>query len=347
MVNLINAWFASLYSISPKSKHMLLNQTTIKNLYLKGAKDLTHLTPNQIEEIETTRNYAYLKNLNTELKCSNSIYIHYTDANYPKNLLDCDISPIGIFLRGNNLNLTNPIVAIIGSRNPTDYGKKIAYELSFKLAPYCTIISGLASGIDTIAHEGCLDNNGYTIGVIGCGTKNIYPLSSYKTFNKMYERGSIVSEYSPTIKSKKWHFPARNRIISALCDVLIVVEANIKSGTSITCNEALNLGKDIFAVPARLTDKNSYGCLKLIKDGAFLLNSYKDILEYFCIQEKTSKTSSSIENKVLEFLNTPHSIIDIKNYIGIDISKLSEILIKLEVAGLISQILPNVFKSNT
>lgn len=342
MVNKLNLWFASLYKISPALKYKIIKQMTIEELFKNGSKHLTFLTPIQKEEIENTRNEEYLKILQKDLLNAKANYIHYSDANFPSNLSLIENPPIGIFTKGLNISNNKPIVGIIGTRHPSDYGKQVAYELSYRLAPYCTIISGLAIGIDGIAHQGCIDANGYTIGVIGCGIDKIYPTTNHKLFQNMMTTGTIISEYAPGISSQKWHFPARNRIISALCDILIVVEAKIASGTSITINEALKLGKDIFAVPARINDKNSYGCLKLIKDGAYVLCSYKEILEHLNIQEKPNSEKSSHE-LLYEFLSTEKSTAEIQQFTGLNYNELVKFLLDLEIKGIIKQTTPNMF----
>ena len=178
-----------------------------------------------------------------------------------------------------NLSLLDgKCISIIGSRKNTEYGEKITRQIVRELIiNNINIISGLALGIDSIAHEESLNNDGKTIAVLGNGVNEYYPYRNNKLQNKIGNKGLLISEYPPNIKPIRINFPKRNRIIAALCDSLLVIEANKRSGTMITVNEALNLGKDIMCVPNRV-DEDS-GCNELIKNGAYLVENAFDVLE--------------------------------------------------------------------
>lgn len=179
--------------------------------------------------------------------------------------------------------LKEPSIAIVGCRKYSEYGKKSAYYFSYNLARAgLIIVSGLAKGIDSFSHLGCLAAGGKTIAVIGSGLDNIYPKENLELANKIIECGGcIVSEYPLGIKPEKNHFPARNRIISGLSKAVLVIEAQENSGTSITVDFALEQGRDVFAVPGNINSKNSKGTNLLIQEGAFSALNYKDILENF------------------------------------------------------------------
>ena len=173
-------------------------------------------------------------------------------------------------------------VAIVGSRHNTKYGEEIAYNLAYKLAKKgVVIISGLAYGIDSIGHRGCLDAGGTTIAILGTPIDQIYPRNHKKLAKEIIEQnGAIISEYAPDAKiTPKWTFLERNRLISGLSDIVVVVEAAEKSGSLNTAAHALDQGKTVFAVPGNITNPYSQGCNKLIKQGAFPYTSPDDILQ--------------------------------------------------------------------
>ena len=179
--------------------------------------------------------------------------------------------------------LTTTLFGIVGCRLATNEGKIIARTIARELADRnINIISGLAIGIDKYAHLGALDSDiGKTIAVLGCGLGDdeVYPYQNKKVFERILEKGGcILSEYTIGTKPEQAHFPARNRIISALSDKVIVVEAKNRSGSLITANWALEQGKDVFAVPGNLFSKNYVGTNNLIKDGAFLFSDIEDVL---------------------------------------------------------------------
>lgn len=341
---LYKLWISSLYSIGPTTFQKIISNYSIKDFYNLSEYKLDYLSPSQIKEIKASKSVSYMTSIEKLLMENNSYVISFLDENYPEKLKNINLPPKSLFVKGKTLSLNSPCVSIIGSRNPTSYGLGVAYELSNRLSKYCTIISGMALGIDVQAHIGALESKNYTIGVIGTGIDMTYPIKNSATYEKMFSYGTIISEYSFGIPPKPWHFPARNRIISALSDVVIVVEAKIKSGTSITVNEALEQGKDVFAVPARINDLNSSGCLNLIKDGAYLLQSYKDVLCMLGIKE--NENTIPIREKIMNLLITPKSIIDLLNETDFTERELIKILIDLESKNLIHQHLPGFFMSN-
>lgn len=177
--------------------------------------------------------------------------IKITDNNYPQKLKNIQNPPMQLYVLGDETILNNFGLAIIGCRQYSDYGKKVAKELSFKLAKQgINIISGMARGIDSFAHISCLSAGGKTIAVLGSGFNNIYPKENLELFKEIIKNGgAVITEYSPDTRPLGTNFPIRNRIISGLSDGIIVVEARRQSGTLITVDYALEQGKDVFAVP--------------------------------------------------------------------------------------------------
>lgn len=210
-------------------------------------------------------------------------HILYEDKEYPKRLKEIEDAPLAIFVK-NELPQDNiPSVAIIGSRGCSAYGKAAAMEYAKVLAKNdIQIISGLAMGIDGIAQDCAYKEGGMTFGVLGCGVDICYPKSNERIYDNLSNnKGGLISEYTLGTAGKKWHFPMRNRIISALSDAVIVIEAREKSGTLITVDAALEQGKDVFALPGRIYDDLSYGCNCLIRQGAEILISPETFLEDF------------------------------------------------------------------
>ena len=179
--------------------------------------------------------------------------IKISDNNYPQKLKEINNPPKQLYVLGDENIINQFSLAIIGCRNYTEYGRKIAKDLSFKLADKSiNIISGLAKGIDSFAHIGCIIGGGRTIAVLGSGFNNIYPKENRELFKEIIKTGGvIITEYEPDTKPLPQNFPERNRIISGLSDGVIVIEARKQSGTLITVDYALEQGKEIFAVPRK------------------------------------------------------------------------------------------------
>lgn len=194
-----------------------------------------------------------------------------------------DDTPLGLFLRG-SLDLSEalaaPCVALVGTRNATDYGKRTAFALAEELAGRgVTIISGLALGIDTAAHEGALEANGKTLAILGPGVDVVYPSENQKLFDSIVSRGLLISETPPGHAPEPYLFPLRNRIISALADAVVVVESDTHGGAMITAKLARAQGRPLFAVPGRIDQRLSAGPNSLIRTGAGLITCAQDLLE--------------------------------------------------------------------
>ena len=210
------------------------------------------------------------------------IKINMNSKYYPERLRNIDDPPKGLYCLGNLelLNYKNNI-AMIGSRNCSSYGERAAKDFAYNLAKEdICIVSGLAKGIDSFSHIGALNAKGKTIAVLGSGLDNIYPKENIKLVEEIIKNnGLVISEYPLGTKPLKYHFPARNRIISGLSDSILVVEARKNSGTNITVDFALEQGKDVFVIPGNIYSKTSDGTNFLITEGAIPVLSYKDILK--------------------------------------------------------------------
>lgn len=210
------------------------------------------------------------------------------DFEYPVLLKNIKSAPREIFVEGNIKCFDMPCVTVVGSRNMSEYGKKMTKKLVKELvqAGVC-IVSGLAVGIDTVAHETCLDNGGKTIAVLGSGLNKVFPVENTELFKRIVNSGGcVLSEQMPDEEAKKVYFPARNRIVSGLSFGTLVIEAAYRSGTSITAKFAFEQGKKVFCIPNSIGSKNSLGTINLIKKGATMITEGKEILYSLGLIEK-------------------------------------------------------------
>lgn len=233
---------------------------------------------------ETDLEADYEKMLEQNIK-----FICYKDDKYPKKLRNISSKPYGIFVKGNLPKENAKSVAIIGARECTEYGRTMAEYFGSRLAGRgIDVISGMAWGIDGIAQMAALKAGGRSYAVLGCGVDIIYPRKNYEVYERLSCDGSgIISEYVPGTKAESRRFPPRNRIISALSDIVLVVEARDRSGTLITVDMAASQGKTVMIVPGRITDPLSVGCLRLMKDGAIPALGIDDILDELGVMETT------------------------------------------------------------
>ena len=198
-------------------------------------------------------------------------YITIFDEDYPKSLRRLRFPPWVLYYRGDLSLLKYPSITIVGSRKMNGYGKKMTELSASILADRFVLVSGLAKGVDAIVHRTAMGKKGKTIGVIGCGLNIRYPRENEYLYRRMEKEQLILSEYPSTTGVKKHHFPWRNRILAALSEGVIVTQAALKSGTMLTVNEALNLGKEVWCFPYLFNDPEDMGCNLLISQGANIL----------------------------------------------------------------------------
>lgn len=261
------------------------------------------------------------------------------DSRFPERLREIPESPGCIYLKGRLPDPVEMTVGIIGARDGTEYGKMVARTLAKELSEYgISIISGMAYGIDTAAHEGALLGGGKTYAVLGCGVDICYPAINKKIYSKIQEEGGIISEYPEGSPPLPHHFVARNRLIAGLSDILIVVEAKERSGTFITVDRALEQGKQVFVVPGRITDPLSRGCNKLLMEGASLCLSKEDILSCFSIEAgKDNEKKPNLkgeEKRIYNALDLEGKHIDaLYKELEIPLQSLYSVLVKMEIEG--------------
>lgn len=287
-------------------------------------------------------------------------FIHYDDARYPESLKNIPDRPYCLYVKCNDdtaYNMfNNPCVAVIGSRNCSEYGYATAYNMAKELASYgVTVISGMAKGIDGAAHRGAVAFDGVTCAVLGCGVDVCYPKSNIELYMDIQSKGIIMSEYPPGTGPLAGFFPERNRIISGLSDIVVVVEAGSKSGSLITIDMALEQGKDVYAVPGRLTDEGSAGCNRLIKNGAGIYTGVFDILSelgYDTVAGSVSLISNNntlaTEEKIVyaRLGLEPKHVDSIVEETDLPTILVLQILMKLELRHLIRQTAANYYIIN-
>ncbi|MEW6279924.1 MAG: DNA-processing protein DprA, partial [Candidatus Eremiobacterota bacterium] len=200
------------------------------------------------------------------------------DPEYPATLLQLTDPPAVLYLRGRTLP-TGRAVAVVGSRQATRPGLAVARRLGWQLSEVgVAVVSGLARGIDGAAHQGCLESPaGQPVGILGCGLDRVYPAEHRRLYAQVASRGTLVSEYWPDLPPEPWRFPARNRLVAAISEAVVVVEAGERSGALITVEMALSLGREVMAVPGAVCDPTSRGTLSLLKDGAVLVRDGRDV----------------------------------------------------------------------
>lgn len=287
-----------------------------------------------------------------KLKKKNINFIYVNEENYPEKFKKMADKPYGFYYKGNIEKINNMTVAIIGARNCTAYGRDMAGKISFELAVNgINVVSGLARGIDSAGHWGCIEAGGVTYAVLGCGVDVCYPRENIELYENVIVSGAIISDYQMGTPPVSWQFPLRNRLISALADKVVVVEAREKSGSLITVNYALEQGKDVYAVPGRVGDALSKGCNRLIRDGAGIAESANDILDD--IKFKINKNENIIKNnysleKDLEMLYScvdlfPKSIEQLSDETGMDSVKIVQSLIELQMRNLVEEPAKNYY----
>lgn len=282
----------------------------------------------------------YEKLVNSPVKC-----VFPDEEEYPKTLLELYDKPFVLYYCGSLPDCNGRNVAVVGSRKCSHYGRMVAEELGrvLAMAGY-NVISGLALGVDVMAHKGAVMAGGRTYAVLAGGPDRCYPNLNYNTYMEIQKSGGIISEYGPGTFTCAGMFPLRNRIISGLCEAVIVVEAGEKSGSLITADYALEQNRRVFAVPGRIGDKGSMGTNRLLWQGAEIITSYDELLQSLGGMERKENKGQEFnlpkeENIVYEILSdyNPRSLDTILYETQMEMSDIFTILTKLEIKGLICE----------
>jgi len=282
-----------------------------------------------------------------EIKC-------FSITEYPSRLREIFAPPLLLYYKGEiEPALQQKCLAVVGTRKPSAYGREMCRKL---IAPLCekgvSIISGLALGIDTVAHASAVAKAGITVGVLANGLDSVYPAQNLELARKITKNGALISEYEPGSKPDRWNFPARNRIISAISDVVFIVEGPISSGALLTAKNAIEQNRDICALPGNINNINAEGPNHLLKHGAALISKAEDLMYLLGIDDDISQQLeiktllSEHEQQVCDLLRTEQrnlSFDEILIKTGFPIGKLSTVLTNLELKGLIGKESGNTF----
>ena len=277
--------------------------------------------------------------------------ITYLSKDYPQDFLNFKHYPLALYCKGDTSLLNDVSVAVVGTRKITKYGKFATEKISTGLAQNgITIISGMASGVDTIAHKSALDNGAKTIAVIGGGFNNIFPKNNFELFEKICQNGLVISEYRPDALPLAHHFPIRNRIIAMLAKAVVMTEAGLKSGALYTINYGIEYGKEIFAVPGNIDNFGSQGCNQVLKNcQAGLITCADDVLKALNIQNKQERKVETIqvsmeEQIVLDAIgNDELSFDELEQKTKLDTKTLVRLLTTLEISGIIKKSAGNFY----
>ena len=340
IVNIEDMWF-------DKIRRIMEIFDNPKEVYFAKEKTLLNSNAFNIEDIGKIINSKEIFDMDKQMELlekKNIKMVSVGQKNYPQKLEIYRDKPFALYYKG-KLPGNQKCVGIVGARNCSSYGKVISSNIAENLGKNgVSVISGMARGIDRCAHEGCINGGAPTYAILGCGVDICYPRENIELYTNIQNQGSVISEYPIGAEALPWRFPYRNRIISMLSDILVLVEAKEKSGTFITVDYALAYGKDVFAVPGRITDALSIGCNKLIKSGAYPYTNEDDLLLHLGIE----KNKNIIKNKFLlekdfEVVYSclclyPTGVEKIVQETGYDIGKVYEILMKLKINGLVEEV---------
>jgi DNA processing protein len=280
---------------------------------------------------------------------------------YPPLLEEIFGPPLVLYARGHLEVLENPCVAVVGTRRPTIYGLQMAQGIASDLGSLgICVVSGLARGIDGAAHRGCIEGGGRTIAVLGCGIDIVYPREHRQLTKSVLENGLLLTEFAPGTSPSPQNFPVRNRIISGLTLGTLIIEASEYSGSLITARLAMEQNREVFALPGNLTSPQSFGPNFLIKQGAKLIQSWRDVIEELpaeirqeiLIREDSRPSRkpelgllSDEESRLLELLKTDETTQFDKLFSmgDLSVSRLSDLLLNLEMSGRVRQLPGNLY----
>jgi len=340
---------------------MLVSDGNLENIFHFSKKDLlaiSHMNPYLLENIlKAKKEPQSLEWIEKEMEIIQKEKINlisYWEDAYPRLLKEISDPPPLLYVKG-QLPKTKLCVGVVGARKASAYGLEVTEILCQELASYdVTIVSGLALGVDGKAHEATLKAKGSTVAILGNGISHIYPKEHASLYQRIAEEGALISEFPMTMKAFPQHFPRRNRILSGLCQGVIVIEASIKSGSLITARCALDHGRDVFAVPGNIHSRSSEGTHFLIQQGAKLVAKASDVLEELDPQfipksltpePQSCHSISQDEEKLLYCLKDDStSFEELLFKSSVSSEKLSELLLACELKGFIQKTNHHTYK---
>ncbi len=336
--------------ITPSRHRRLMSRiATLADFFALELDDLSKLDLEEsvAHEFLAWRDTLSIEKLEQELAREEITAIHQGDPEYPKQLQEIPDAPFVLFVRGTLPPSEMPLLGVVGTRRCTVYGRNVTHDFTRSLAQSgIGIVSGLALGIDAVAHEAALEGNGYTLAVLGSGVNqsSIAPITNLPIAKKILAQGgAIVSEYPPGFSATEYTFPARNRIIAGLCAGTLVTEAPIHSGALITAFAALEYNREVFAVPHPITSPTGKGTNKLLKLGAAIATEPEDIITILNLEavlptKKVTKVmaESPAEEKIIACLSQNFQpVTALIEATGLDSSVIQSTLTLMEIRGII------------
>lgn len=347
-------WLGTIPGIGNVTALKLLNAFggDIRVLYEADKKTIAgrHIvSEKQLQSIIYSRNRDRICRAYAQMKEKGIQCLSIVDTHYPDMLKSLHDPPIVLYFLGSIPAPEEWMIALIGARQCSSYGRQVSRMLARGIAASgLPVVSGMARGSDSAAHWGALEEGGRTFAVLGCGVDVCYPRENIDLYTEIGRNGGILSEFPPGTKPEGYHFPRRNRLIAALAKGIVVTEAKQKSGTLTTVEHGLDLGKDIFAVPGRIDDALSEGCNQLIRAGAKLVMQPSDILEEFGILAREYKKNNiTLDNseKVVyaSICLVPRSVDEIAVLTGMDVQGIIHCLVRMELKGIIHRVGKNQY----
>lgn len=342
------------------AKELINRFHTAENVFKAKRKDLESIEGFGITRVKSILDFKDFSRAESEIKFIEKYKINtlfLTDDTYPKRLLNCYDPPCLLYYKGNADLNASKILSVVGTRKNNEYGKALCEKTIADLGgSNVLIVSGLAFGIDTIAHKASLKNNLHTVGVVAHGLDRIYPSENKILAKEMIEMGGLLSEFKSDTNPDKQNFPRRNRIVAGICDALLVIESGIKGGSLITAELGNSYNKDVFAFPGRTTDARSEGCNYLIKNHkASMVTCATDILELMGWAEikKTVKKQRELfielspdEKIILDILHAEEQMHIDKLYqiSNLTSSAVASALLTLEMQGIVCSLPGKIYK---
>lgn len=321
----------------------------IKSSFLSNKYIREILTDDEISKMSNMLDNQILDRYIERFNSDNIIMITINDPKYPKLLLETASPPLCLYCKGNIQLLNTTSIAVVGTRRPSDYGIVTTKQFVKELVQNdVTIVSGLAVGIDTIAHKTALENQGKTIAVLAGGLYHIYPAVNQSLARKMIENNLILSENSPNISPTTYYFPIRNRIIAGLSSGVLIPEASEKSGSLHTAKYADDFNREVYAIPGKITSEMSKGTNMLIKElKAHITLSPDFILEALHIDKNNKNFDIQLDildQSILNYIQTEKKTFqEIADFIHLPASELNSVLLELEMNGLVTKLANNSY----
>lgn len=350
-------WLANISGIgNVKISYLMQEGRTEEEIYhlsKEGLLKIYGISEKDADKIVENKQKTDIDEQWAKLNESGINFVTLSDKDYPSKLKNVINPPYALYYIGKLPEEDRRIISIVGARGRSAYGREVARCLAKEVAKVgIPVVSGLANGIDTDGHIGALEGNGQTYAVLGCGVDVCYPKGNKYLYDMISKEGGIISEYPLHTAPTPRLFPIRNRIISALSDHVVIIEARERSGSLITADYAMEQGKDVYVVPGRITDPLSYGCNRLIHQGAEIITNISDFLEEIQVSEKKLCSQMDFRKNLLEKDEMMvYSLLDfgptglgtLMEKLPLQLMELLDILERLESKKYIKETVPNYY----